>query len=276
MPRMIAIANQKGGVGKTTVTVNLGVALAELGRRALLIDLDPQASLTLSLGQVPDAQERAIYDALLAAADGEPTPLSKITIRAGDVDLIPSNIGLSVADVELSGPLGAFALRDALETLPARYDYVLIDCPPNLGVLTLSALLAAGEVLIPLSADYLSTRGLVLLTDQIRKVQRVNPSLRVLGVLLTRPTFARCTRGTWWPAFRRWVSRAGCPSSRRSFPGRSKSWMLQRPARACWITRPTIRRPRPFGTWPRKWRGSAPDRLRGPADGQEAGDADGR
>jgi chromosome partitioning protein len=186
---MIAIANQKGGVGKTTVTVNLGVALAEVGRRVLLIDLDPQASLTLSLGQDPDAQERAIYDALVAAADGEPTPLGKITIRAGDVDLIPSNIGLSVADVELSGPLGAFALRDALETLPARYDYVLIDCPPNLGVLTLSALLAAGEVLIPLSADYLSTRGLVLLTDQIHKVQRVNPSLRILGVLLTQADF---------------------------------------------------------------------------------------
>ncbi len=190
MPRVIAIANQKGGVGKTTVTVNLGVALAELGRRVLLIDLDPQASLTLALGQAPDVQERTIYDALVAAADGEPVPLGKLTIRVGDLALVPSNIGLSVADVELSGPLGAFALRDALETLPARYDYVLIDCPPNLGVLTLSALLAAGEVLIPLQADYLATRGLVLLTDQIRKVQRrANPGLRILGVLLTQADF---------------------------------------------------------------------------------------
>lgn len=186
MTRVCAIANQKGGVGKTTVTHNLGVALAEQGRRVLVVDLDPQGSLTLSLGLDPDDQERTIYDALVNEVS-----LGKLIVDAGAIDLIASNIGLSAADAELvSDPLGAFALRDAFDTLPARYDFVLIDCPPNLGILTLSALIAAGEVLVPLQADYLATRGLVLLTNQIRKVQRrANPDLRVLGVLLTQADF---------------------------------------------------------------------------------------
>ena len=186
MTRIITVANQKGGVGKTTVTANLGAALTERGWRVLLVDLDPQGSLTLSLGLQPDDQEVTAYDVLTAAANGRPVPIERAFVTAGDLTLVPSNIGLSAADVELAGPLGAFALKDALETMPTGFDYVLVDCPPNLGVLTLSALLAATEVLIPLQADYLATRGLVLLTDQIRKVQRkVNPKLKLLGVVLT-------------------------------------------------------------------------------------------
>jgi chromosome partitioning protein len=193
MPRIIAIANQKGGVGKTTTTVNLGAGLAERGRAVLVLDLDPQASLTLALaGQPPGGQSEdcqgSIYTALMKAARGESGAFAGLVqmTRSG-LALVPASIELSAAELDLTRePLGVFALRDALRELPGAYDYVLLDCPPSLGILTANALAAAQGVVIPLQADYLALRGVDLLLATIAKMQkRANPELVVLGVLLT-------------------------------------------------------------------------------------------
>ncbi len=193
MTRIIAIANQKGGVGKTTTTVNLGAGLRERGRSVLLVDLDPQASLTLALcgapnDALPDQFPITIYHALMKAVQGEGNPLDgAIQTARGGLPLLPASIELSAAEVDLiREPLGIFALRDCLAALPEAYDYVLLDCPPSLGILTANALAAAGEVLIPLQADYLALRGVDLLLNTVAKMQkRANPGLAVLGVLLT-------------------------------------------------------------------------------------------
>jgi chromosome partitioning protein len=189
--RTIAIANQKGGVGKTTTVVNLGAALVERGRSVLLIDLDPQASLTLAL--LPEAPHGAdpgltVYDVLLKAAAGTPDPFAGVirVCRSGP-SLAPASIELSAAEIDLTRePLGVFTLREALSALTQPPDFVLIDCPPSLGLLTTNALAAAEGVLIPLQADYLALRGVDLLLNTIAKVQRrANPNLAVLGVLIT-------------------------------------------------------------------------------------------
>ncbi len=191
---IIAIANQKGGVGKTTTTVNLGAALQELGRRPLLIDLDPQGSLTAALGIDPEGCERTIYDALHAAANGAPIRLDELIASTG-LALIPANLQLSLADVELSGGFRVYALRDALAHRRPGHDPVLLDCPPNLGTLTLGALAAADAVLIPQQADFLAARGLRLLLNQITEVQRLgNPGLRLLGVVITMTDRTRHSR----------------------------------------------------------------------------------
>lgn len=179
-----AIVNQKGGVGKTTTTFNLGVALQRRGRRVLLIDLDPQAALSASVG-LPVAQLTAsIYQALL---DEQVDPFSIIHATVSNVDVLPATIDLAAAEVELVNmTLRELVLRDVVEKLRPRYDHILIDCPPSLGLLTINALAAADRVIIPLQCEYLATRGLTLLLKTLEKVQtRLNRDLRIAGILPT-------------------------------------------------------------------------------------------
>ena len=188
--RTIAIANQKGGVGKTTTVANLGAALVERGRSVLLIDLDPQASLSLALlpETLDGASRPTIYDVLLKAAAGTADPFAgAIQPCPAGPAITPASIELSAAEIDLTRePLGVFTLREALAALPPGLDYVLIDCPPSLGILTTNALAAADGVIVPLQADYLALRGVDLLLSTIGKVQRrANPRLTVLGVLIT-------------------------------------------------------------------------------------------
>ena len=192
-PRVVAVANQKGGVAKTTTVAALGAAFAEQGRRVLLVDLDAQACLTFSLGLDPDEVDAGVHEVLLGTA--EITDVLHTTDDA--VDLLPSTIELAGAEAALlSRPGREFVLRTALEPVLADYDVVLLDCSPSLGVLTLNALTAAGEVLVPLQCEMLSHRGVGQLLDTVADVQRIlNRDLEVLGILPTmfdgRTTHAR-------------------------------------------------------------------------------------
>ncbi len=181
--RVVAIANQKGGVGKTTTTINLAAALALADRRVLVIDLDPQGALTLAMGVDPVHLRRTIYDVLVT-----PEPLSSIVIRPKTgIDLAPATIDLSGAEVELLNEIGReHVLRGKIAPLRDAYDLVLIDCPPNLGLLTINALSAADGLLIPVQCQYLSFRGMQLLLQMVTKVQqRANPNLAIAGILPT-------------------------------------------------------------------------------------------
>jgi chromosome partitioning protein len=179
--RTIAFANQKGGVGKTTTTLNVGAALKERGEQVLILDFDPQGSLTLGLGHNPYDLKATIYDVLIGNNQIEDVILSTST----GASLIPANIDLSGAEVELLNEIGReHILRDALAPLQDRYKFLLIDCPPSLGLLTVNALTAADEVIIPVQTQYFSFRGMQLLFGTIEKIkQRSNPALQVLGVL---------------------------------------------------------------------------------------------
>jgi chromosome partitioning protein len=183
--RIIALCNQKGGVGKTTSTINLGAALAEFGRRVLLVDFDPQGALSVGLGVQPQQLERTAYNLLM---DRNVT-VDDIALKTSvsGMDLLPSNIDLSAAEVQLVGEVAREqTLTRALSSALPRYDYVLIDCQPSLGLLTVNALTAAHGVIIPLECEFFSLRGVALLIDTIEKVrERLNPALELEGILAT-------------------------------------------------------------------------------------------
>ena len=184
MSRVYAVANQKGGVGKTTTVINLGAYLAAEGKRILLVDTDPQANATSSLGIEKDSLRRSVYDAIIGDM-----PLENVLIltkRLG-LDLIPAAPSLAGAEIELVSMLSReHRLRKALEPLRERYDYVLIDCPPSLGLLTINALTAADKVIIPIQCEYLPMEGLTQLLHSVELVRRnLNPSLGIKGLLMT-------------------------------------------------------------------------------------------
>ena len=183
--RLIAVANQKGGVGKTTSTINLGAALAEYGRRVLLVDFDPQGALSVGLGVPAHDLDTTIYN-LLMERGVEIDDVIRPTVVEG-MHLLPSNIDLSAAEVQLVTEVGREqALGRALKPALDRYDVILIDCQPSLGLLTINALACADAILIPLACEFFSLRGVALLMDTIEKVQdRLNPDLKILGILAT-------------------------------------------------------------------------------------------
>ena len=178
---VIAFANQKGGVAKTTTTLNLGVAFAEQGLRVLLVDLDPQGNLTMSQGLNPDSIERSMFDVLV-----HQLPIEEV-IQATEVDLAVSSIDLAGAELALSGMIGRErALEKALAPVRGNYDYVLVDTPPSLGLLTINALVAANGVIVPVQCEYLSLRGLVQLENTLSMIrENLNPSVEIHGILPT-------------------------------------------------------------------------------------------
>ena len=181
MGSVIAFANQKGGVAKTTTTLNLGVALHERGKRVLLIDLDPQGNLTMSQGMNPDAIERSMFDVLVHRV-----PISDV-IHSVEADIAVASIDLAGAELALSALIGRErALEKALVEVRDRYDYILIDTPPSLGLLTINAFVAADGVIVPVQCEYLSLRGLVQLENTLAMVrENLNPNVRVQGIVPT-------------------------------------------------------------------------------------------
>jgi chromosome partitioning protein len=183
--RIYTLANQKGGVGKTTTAINLGAYLAQMGQRVLVVDLDPQANATSSLGVDKRAVQGSTYDALLSGD----IPVSSILFNERlQLSLLPSSPSLAGAEIELVEESSReFRLRSALESVDGKYDYILIDCPPSLGILTVNGLIAARDgVLVPVQCEYLALEGLGQLTQTIEMVQSsLFPDLRVRGVILT-------------------------------------------------------------------------------------------
>jgi chromosome partitioning protein len=183
-PRIIAIANQKGGVGKTTTAINLSAALAKSGRRVLLVDLDPQGNASTGLGITPDQRIITTYDLLL----GDTTAaLAALPTNVANLAIIPATTDLSSADLDLSThDRHSFRLRDALRNAPLPHDYILIDCPPSLNILTVNAMVAADSIIVPLQSEFFALEGLSQLMLTLREVrQTANPSLRIEGVALT-------------------------------------------------------------------------------------------
>ncbi len=189
---IISMCNQKGGVGKTTSTINMGACLAELGRKVLLVDLDPQGALSAGLGLTHDQIQDTIYDVML---DSEVSVHSAIVhTGVAGLDLVPANIDLSAAEIQMVNEVGReHTLARALRPVRKDYDFIIIDCQPSLGLLTVNALACSQGVIIPMECEFFSLRGLALLTDTVEKVaDRINFDLEVIGILVTM--FDRRTR----------------------------------------------------------------------------------
>lgn len=189
---IISMCNQKGGVGKTTSTINMGACLAELGRKVLLVDLDPQGALSAGLGLTHDQIQDTIYDVML---DSEVSVHSTIVhTGVAGLDLVPANIDLSAAEIQMVNEVGReHTLARALRPVRKDYDFIIIDCQPSLGLLTVNALACSQGVIIPMECEFFSLRGLALLTDTVEKVaDRINFDLEVMGILVTM--FDRRTR----------------------------------------------------------------------------------
>ena len=180
-PQVIAFANQKGGVAKTTTTLNLGVAFAERGLKVLCIDLDPQGNLTMSQGMNPDAIERSMFDVL-----AHRLPIEEV-IEPREIDVAVASIDLAGAELALSSQIGRErTLQKALEPIRSRYDYILIDTPPSLGLLTINAFVAATGVIVRVQTEYLSLRGLVQLENTLEMVrENLNPEVSIIGIVPT-------------------------------------------------------------------------------------------
>jgi chromosome partitioning protein len=183
--RIISLANQKGGVGKTTTTISLGAAMAELGQRVLLVDFDPQGALSVGVGVNSIELDQTIYNLILDRA----TRFEDVAVKTNimGVDLLPGNIDLSAAEVVLVSEVAREqALKRVLTQARDGYDYILVDCPPSLGLLTVNALTASDSVIIPLECEFFALRGMALLVDTIEKVRdRLNPELEIQGVVAT-------------------------------------------------------------------------------------------
>jgi len=180
--RSIALANQKGGVGKTTSTANLGASLALLGKRVLMLDIDPQANLSVHFGVNIFGEEKSLYELMVDRAKAEDV-IRKTAVEG--LDLIPSNINLAGAEIELVGVVGReTVLKEALGGVMDKYDYVLIDCPPSLGLLTLNAMTTAREIFIPLQTEFFALQGMSKLLETVEIVRRrLNPDLQVTGII---------------------------------------------------------------------------------------------
>jgi chromosome partitioning protein len=184
--KVIAMCNQKGGVGKTTSTINLGAALTEYGRRVLLVDLDPQGALSAGLGVPHYELEHTVHNLLIEPRVSVDEVL--MNTRVKHMDLVPSNIDLSAAEIQLVNEVGREqTLARALYPVLDRYDYVLIDCQPSLGLLTVNGLTCSDGVIVPTECEFFALRGLALLTDTVDRVRdRLNPKLEISGILITR------------------------------------------------------------------------------------------
>src|SRR5579872_4390299 len=202
--RIISVANQKGGVGKTATTSNLGICLYQMSKRVLVVDMDPQGNLTLSLAP-HDGIEVTVADALLDHKNDLPR-LEVFHDANGKMDLVPTTLALASAEAALKNKIGReFRLRDQLAKVSDEYDFVLIDTPPSLGLLTINALVAAQMVLIPTEARFFSLQGLQMLQGSIDEILYINPNLKILGVLLSKfdrrlgeeKTVAQYLRDNW-------------------------------------------------------------------------------